>query len=48
MPDSTTRMMLVAVWQLSCYNSQPLREGKPFNPLLGETYEWMALDGSVK
>eukprot|EP00955_Chlamydomonas_euryale_P022238 235153-Chlamydomonas_euryale.AAC.2 len=21
-PDSVTRMMLVAVWQLSCYNSQ--------------------------
>ncbi|KAG1653573.1 hypothetical protein FOA52_002459 [Chlamydomonas sp. UWO 241] len=46
--DSTERMMLVAVWQLSCYNSQPLREGKPFNPLLGETYEWTAPDGSIK
>ncbi len=24
------------------------REGKPFNPLLGETYEWQPVDGSVK
>ncbi|GAX79051.1 hypothetical protein CEUSTIGMA_g6491.t1 [Chlamydomonas eustigma] len=46
--DSTTRMMLVAVWQLSCYNSQAHREGKPFNPLLGETYEWQSQDRSVK
>jgi len=47
-PDSVTRMMLVAVWQLSCYNSQPLREGKPFNPLLGETYEWSTPEGDVR
>mmetsp|Transcript_36555 Transcript_36555/g.81376 ORF Transcript_36555/g.81376 Transcript_36555/m.81376 type:complete len:1235 (-) Transcript_36555:10-3714(-) len=46
--DSTERMMMVCVWQLSCYNSQALREGKPFNPLLGETYEWQPPDGSVR
>ena len=27
---------------------QALRPAKPFNPLLGETYEWQAPDHSVR
>ncbi len=46
--DSTTRMLLVAVWQLSSYNSQTTRENKPFNPLLGETFEWTSRDEAVR
>lgn len=46
-PSSTERMMLVAVWLLAGYNSQPLRDNKPFNPLLGETFEWRAPGGDA-
>jgi len=47
-PLAVDRMMLVALWNLTCYNSQALRDGKPFNPLLGETYEWQAPDGRTR
>lgn len=40
--------MLVACWLLAGYNSQPQRDNKPFNPLLGETYEWVAPDGTAR
>ena len=36
------------VHTFSSCSTQPLREGKPFNPLLGETYEWQSQDGAVK
>ncbi len=42
------RLMLVAVFNLSCYHSQANRDGKPFNPLLGETYEWRSGDGTMR
>lgn len=45
---SSERLMLVSAWLLSGYNSQPLRDNKPFNPLLGETFEWQAHDGSAR
>ncbi|GIL87005.1 hypothetical protein Vretimale_14185 [Volvox reticuliferus] len=46
--DSVDRLMLVSCWLLAGYNSQPLRDNKPFNPLLGETFEWQAPDGSSR
>ncbi|KXZ52586.1 hypothetical protein GPECTOR_9g631 [Gonium pectorale] len=47
-PDPLERLMLVSVWLLAGHNSQPLRDNKPFNPLLGETFEWQAYDGSAR
>eukprot|EP00127_Corallochytrium_limacisporum_P000172 Clim_evm33s6 gene=Clim_evmTU33s6 len=37
--DTALRMALVACFTVSPYNSTATRVGKPFNPLLGETYE---------
>ncbi|XP_029013033.1 oxysterol-binding protein-related protein 2-like [Betta splendens] len=39
LPDSTARMQAVAAFAVSAVASQWDRTGKPFNPLLGETYE---------
>ncbi|GLC39400.1 hypothetical protein PLESTM_000892700 [Pleodorina starrii] len=47
-PHSVDRLMLISCWLLAGYNSQPLRDNKPFNPLLGETFEWQAPDGSSR
>ncbi|XP_054259945.1 oxysterol-binding protein 1-like [Macrosteles quadrilineatus] len=37
--DSTEQMAYVAAFTVSSYSSTAYRTGKPFNPLLGETYE---------
>lgn len=42
--DPVIRMVYVATSLLSAYNTVPNRVGKPFNPLLGETYELVAPD----
>ncbi|GFR52678.1 hypothetical protein Agub_g15304 [Astrephomene gubernaculifera] len=47
-PDPLDRLMLVSCWLVAGYNSQPLRDNKPFNPLLGETFEWQAPDGGAR
>ncbi|KAG2441688.1 hypothetical protein HXX76_003304 [Chlamydomonas incerta] len=47
-PNSLDRLMLVSCWLLAGYNSQPQRDNKPFNPLLGETFEWVAPDGTAR
>eukprot|EP00064_Thunnus_orientalis_P020537 superscaffoldBa00005697_g20675 len=39
LPDSIDRMQVVAAFAVSAVASQWERTGKPFNPLLGETYE---------
>ncbi|KAI1890269.1 hypothetical protein AGOR_G00152000 [Albula goreensis] len=39
LPDSLDRMQAVAAFAVSAVASQWDRTGKPFNPLLGETYE---------
>ncbi|KAF6001579.1 hypothetical protein F1559_003634 [Cyanidiococcus yangmingshanensis] len=39
-PDPSMRMLLVAAFAVSHYSSTLGRTGKPFNPLLGETYEF--------
>lgn len=39
--DLVEQMALVAAWSVSAYASPGLRaERKPFNPMLGETFEW--------
>lgn len=42
--DSTLRMLYVAGFASSSYASTTLRVAKPFNPLLGETYEYARPD----
>ncbi|KAG5359925.1 Oxysterol-binding protein-like protein C2F12.05c [Yarrowia sp. C11] len=42
--DSTKRMAYVAAFAASEYASTTLRVAKPFNPLLGETYEYARPD----
>lgn len=37
--NSLERMIHIAAWAISSYSSTVDRTGKPFNPLLGETYE---------
>ena len=38
-PGSVGRMLLLAAFAVSAYSSTAGRTSKPFNPLLGETYE---------
>jgi len=42
--DSTERLVYVAGFASSCYASTIGRVAKPFNPLLGETYEYVRPD----
>lgn len=42
--DSTLRMLYVAIFSASSYASTTKRVAKPFNPLLGETYEYARRD----
>ncbi|CCF58824.1 hypothetical protein KAFR_0F02270 [Kazachstania africana CBS 2517] len=42
--DSTLRLLYVSVFTASCYASTTGRVAKPFNPLLGETYEYVRPD----
>lgn len=43
-PDSTERLVYVAAFAASEYTSTIGRVAKPFNPLLGETYEYVRPD----
>jgi oxysterol-binding protein 1 len=43
-PDSLRRMALVLAHQFSAFNLMKLRTKKPFNPMLGETYELVTED----
>lgn len=43
-PDSTERMLYVAAFAASEFASTIGRIAKPFNPLLGETYEYVRPD----
>ncbi len=38
--DDCEQMAFVAAFTVSSYSTTAIRTGKPFNPLLGETYEW--------
>ncbi|KAI8871985.1 Oxysterol-binding protein, partial [Ramicandelaber brevisporus] len=42
--DSLERTMWVAAWAMSNYSSTEGRVAKPFNPLLGETFEYVRPD----
>ncbi len=42
--DSTKRIAYVAAFAMSNYSSTIGRIAKPFNPLLGETFEYMSVD----
>lgn len=46
-PDPIEQLLWVAVFVLSSYGSSLPRVNKPFNPLLGETFEWEAPEGDV-
>ena len=37
--NSIEQICYIAAFSISCYASTAIRTGKPFNPLLGETYE---------
>ena len=44
--DSIQRLVWVSVFACATYHGSPHRDAKPFNPLLGETYEWQ--DGRLR
>lgn len=46
--DTIERLVWVSVFACAVYHGSPHRDAKPFNPLLGETYEWQALDGKSR
>ena len=46
--SSTERLMYVAVFAVTGYSNTLYRESKPFNPLLGETFEWQSTDGDTR
>lgn len=46
--DSIERLVWVSVFACATYHGSPHRDAKPFNPLLGETYEWQAPDGKLR
>ena len=46
--DPAERMALVAAFIASGYSATLSRESKPFNPLLGETFEWQPGDQSCR
>ncbi|WFD18546.1 hypothetical protein MCAP1_000750 [Malassezia caprae] len=46
--DSTRRIMYVAAFAMSNYSSTIGRIAKPFNPMLGETFEYISVDGQYR
>lgn len=46
--ESSLRMLYVAVFTASMYASTTNRVSKPFNPLLGETFEYARTDGQYR
>lgn len=42
--DQWEQMCYIAAFTISSYSSTTTRTGKPFNPLLGETYEFDRMD----
>lgn len=43
-PNSLRRLALIAAFSISQFSGAAYRKGKPFNPLLGETYELITED----
>lgn len=48
MAPGPDRMLCVVAFALSGYAGTLERVAKPFNPLLGETYEWRSADEACK
>ncbi|MCO5614179.1 hypothetical protein L7F22_068460 [Adiantum nelumboides] len=46
--DSVERLVWVSIFACATYHGSIHRDAKPFNPLLGETYEWQSLDGHLR
>lgn len=46
--DSSLRTLFVAAYSASMYASTVKRVAKPFNPLLGETFEYVSPDGQYR
>ncbi|KAH7365710.1 hypothetical protein KP509_18G041900 [Ceratopteris richardii] len=46
--DSIERLVWVSLFACATYHGSPHRDAKPFNPLLGETYEWQSVDGRLR
>ncbi|KAH9302595.1 hypothetical protein KI387_014178, partial [Taxus chinensis] len=46
--DSIERLVLVSAFACATYHGSLHRDYKPFNPLLGETYEWQAPDNTAR
>lgn len=46
--DPTRRIMYVAAFAMSNYSSTIGRIAKPFNPMLGETFEYISMDGQYR
>ena len=46
--DPAEQMSFVLAFAMSNYSSTIGRAGKPFNPLLGETYEYVSKDGQYR
>ncbi|KAK2078356.1 hypothetical protein QBZ16_003196 [Prototheca wickerhamii] len=47
-PGSTDRLLYVAAFAVSGYSATAQRTAKPFNPLLGETYELVAAEKGLR
>ncbi|KAJ1913056.1 hypothetical protein IWQ60_009374 [Tieghemiomyces parasiticus] len=47
-PHSSERILFVAAWAMSNYSSTMGRVAKPFNPLLGETFEYVRPDKAYR
>ena len=47
-PPGNDRMLHVVAFALSGYAGTLERVAKPFNPLLGETFEWRSADAGCK
>ncbi|GLJ22527.1 hypothetical protein SUGI_0424110 [Cryptomeria japonica] len=46
--DSIERLLWVSAFACATYHGSLHRDYKPFNPLLGETYEWQAPDNTAR
>ena len=46
--DPCLRLAYVCLYAVSCYSTAIGRNKKPFNPLLGETFEYQAPDGGLR
>lgn len=46
--SSVDRLLYVTAFAVTAYQGTLDRVSKPFNPLLGETFEWQSADGRTR